>query len=151
MNSDILKVSYSKYVNSDSFSWCLQGVTFSTSASARVNVKQHLRVPESQTRAAANTWHVYPFADRVELGSGGVKISAWLECAPLIRGDKWTLGSFIGRPEPGQGRRQENGSCWHQPIDFRVLIVKAWKLYHALTISLVTLVLTFEHMGSLLA
>lgn len=40
-NSESCYAKY-EYVNTDIFSWCLEGVTFSTSVNARPVVKQHL-------------------------------------------------------------------------------------------------------------
>lgn len=54
----------------------LEGVAFSSSAG------RHLAAPQSlqsqQTRAAAHTCYVYPFADHGKLGTGGVKVSGLL-------------------------------------------------------------------------
>lgn len=71
-------------VNSGILSQCLEGVACSTSAEAPRGLQSQ------QARAAADTWRVYPCAAHVKLGTGGVKVSAWLSCVLLICEDTLT-------------------------------------------------------------
>ena len=53
-NSESCYAKY-EYVNTEIFSWCLEGVTFSTSANARPIVKQHLRASRINSHVQLQT------------------------------------------------------------------------------------------------